>query len=119
MLEQQEKIVTVSQITGSKVFNKNGEELGKIENLMVDLATNRIRFAVLSVGGFFGLVAKSFVFAWDTLSLNKDGKGFVLNLDITREWLERVPAYDASASSMEMDITAAGDYYVDSSIHLG
>ena len=38
-------------LKGSKVINKAGEDIGKIEKLMIDLADGRIAYAVLSFGG--------------------------------------------------------------------
>jgi sporulation protein YlmC with PRC-barrel domain len=43
----------VEKIIGSKVINMKGETLGKIEDLVVDIDTGTIVYAVLESGGFF------------------------------------------------------------------
>ena len=45
----------VDKIIGSKVINLKGETLGKIEDLVVDIDTGRILYAVLDSGGFLGI----------------------------------------------------------------
>jgi sporulation protein YlmC with PRC-barrel domain len=42
------------------VENLTGEDLGKIEDLRIDLATGRVAYAVLSFGGFLGSRDKLF-----------------------------------------------------------
>jgi len=44
-------IKSVSALGGTKVINKAGKNLGKIEDFVVDLNTGRIAYAVLSFGG--------------------------------------------------------------------
>ena len=41
-------------VIGSEVTNQQSEDLGKIEDLICDLASGRIAYAVLSFGGFLG-----------------------------------------------------------------
>ena len=44
-----------SKITGSHVKNHQNEDIGTIDNLVVNPETGRVRFAVLGVGGFLGI----------------------------------------------------------------
>jgi sporulation protein YlmC with PRC-barrel domain len=50
----------VEKIIGSKVINMNGESIGKIENLVVDIDTGKILYAVLESGGFLGIGERAF-----------------------------------------------------------
>jgi sporulation protein YlmC with PRC-barrel domain len=50
----------VEKIIGSKVINLKGETLGKIENLVIDIDTGRIVYAVLESGGFWASGISSF-----------------------------------------------------------
>ena len=50
----------VEKIVGSEVVNVKGEKLGKIENLVVDIDSGRILYAVLESGGFLGIGDKLF-----------------------------------------------------------
>jgi sporulation protein YlmC with PRC-barrel domain len=63
-----------SDLVGISVVNSAGESVGKISNLIID-KENRVTGAVLSVGGFLGLGAKSVAVPWDSLKIeNRDNK---------------------------------------------
>jgi len=47
--------LSAGTIKGDKIVNRAGEDLGKIEELMVDIQSGRIAYAVLSFGGFLGM----------------------------------------------------------------
>ncbi len=49
------QLTKASQVLGTKVKNPQGEKLGHIQELGVDLQSGRIVLAVLSVGGFLGV----------------------------------------------------------------
>ena len=43
-----------------RVVNLSGQYVGKIEELMIDVTTGRVAYAVLSFGGLLGIGAKLF-----------------------------------------------------------
>jgi len=83
-----------STFIGSSVENPQGESLGKIDDLVIDPATGRITYAALSRGSVLGLGGKLFAVSWDALTLQPDGKTFVL--DVSKETLESAPGFDKS-----------------------
>jgi len=86
------RLVSAGTVTGNPVRNLSGEDLGKIEEIMLDSASGRIAYAVLSFGGFLGMGDKLFAVPWAALSLNDDRDGFILNVD--PEVLEEAPGFD-------------------------
>src|SRR5690606_9476289 len=52
--------LTASSIIGDSVENRKGETLGKIEELMVNVDTGKIEYAVLTAGGLLGVGKKLF-----------------------------------------------------------
>jgi hypothetical protein len=54
------RLLAASTIEGTPVQNQAGEDLGEINELMIDLEKGRIAYAVLSFGGFLGLGDKLF-----------------------------------------------------------
>lgn len=86
------EFLSASTIKGDKVINTEGEDLGKIEELMIDLYDGRIAYAVLSFGGFLGLDNKLFAIPWGALSLRVDEHAFVLN--VHKEVLEKAEGFD-------------------------
>ena len=85
-------LLSASSLIAHKVTNPSGENLGKIEELMMDLDTGRIAYAVLSFGGFLGFGNKLFAIPWSALNFSAEERAFVLN--ITREKLEQAPGFD-------------------------
>jgi sporulation protein YlmC with PRC-barrel domain len=83
-----------STFIGSSVVNTQGESLGKIDDLVIDPATGRITYAVLSHGSILGFGGKLFAVSWEALTLQPDGKAFVLN--VSKEVLESAPGFDKS-----------------------
>jgi sporulation protein YlmC with PRC-barrel domain len=47
------KVLSASTLKDEKVVNSKGENLGKIEDYMIDLDNGRIAYCVLSFGGFW------------------------------------------------------------------
>ena len=88
------RVLSASTLKGDDVVNRSGEDLGKIEDLMIDLDRGRIAYAVLSFGGFLGVGDKLFAIPWEALTIDTAQKRFVLN--IRKELLERAPGFDKS-----------------------
>jgi hypothetical protein len=53
-------ILAADTLTGDKVVNRQKENLGTIEHLMIDVETGRVAYAVLSFGSFLGMGDKLF-----------------------------------------------------------
>jgi sporulation protein YlmC with PRC-barrel domain len=89
---QQINAFMVEKIVGSKVMNLKGETLGKIENLVVDIDTGRIVYAVLESGGFWGIGDKLLPVPWESLAALPSEGIFFLNQ--SKEQLAKAPAFD-------------------------
>jgi sporulation protein YlmC with PRC-barrel domain len=85
-------LLSATTIIGDTVRNKSGDNLGKIEDLMLDLEYGNIAYAVLSFGGFMGMGNKLFAIPWKALTLDAEEKEFVLN--VAKESLEDAPGFD-------------------------
>jgi sporulation protein YlmC with PRC-barrel domain len=77
------KMLPVGTLTTLKVENNMGESLGKIEDLMIDVASGQIAYAVLSSGGALGRGEKLFAIPWAELKLDLE-RDEVLILDISK-----------------------------------
>jgi sporulation protein YlmC with PRC-barrel domain len=84
--------LSAESLTDDKVVNTDGEDLGKFEDLMIDLADGRIAYAALSFGGMLGMDDKLFAIPWKALSLRVHEHEFVL--DIPKEVLEKAEGFD-------------------------
>jgi uncharacterized protein YrrD len=86
------RVLSASTVNGTSVRSPDGEDLGKIEELMFDRDTGRMAYAVLSFGGFLGMGDKLFAIPWQALSLDPDREEAVLPVDKTV--LENAPGFD-------------------------
>lgn len=86
------RVLAASTLKGDRVVNRQEEDLGKIEDLMIDLDRGRIAYAVLSFGGVLGLGDKLFAIPWEALALDAVEKRFVLGID--KALLEKAPGFD-------------------------
>jgi sporulation protein YlmC with PRC-barrel domain len=82
----------VEKIIGSKVINAKGETLGKIEDLVVDIDTGTIMYAVLESGGFLGIGDKLFPVPWESLAALPSEGIFFLNK--SKEEMGKAPAFE-------------------------
>lgn len=85
-------LLSASSITGDDVCNQNDESLGAIQDLMLDIETGKIRYAVLSSGGFLGMGERLFAVPWSAFTLDAPNKRFILDVDIER--LKAAPGFD-------------------------
>ena len=85
----------LGDVIGGDVRNPEDENLGEIEELVLNPSTGEIEYAVLSFGGFMGMGDKLFALPWDALeSVHKadgDKKFFLLSVD--KEKLKNSPGF--------------------------
>lgn len=86
------KVLTASSIIGDKVFNKTGEDLGKIMDIMLDLKAGRIEYVIIAFGGFLGMRQKYFAVPFESLTLDTAQQAFVY--DQSKKSFENYPGFD-------------------------
>jgi sporulation protein YlmC with PRC-barrel domain len=79
-------------LIGEDVYNQKDEDLGDIKEIMLDMLTGEVAYAVLSFGGIAGIGEKLFAVPWERLSLDTVNKRFVLDVD--KEALKNAPGFD-------------------------
>ncbi|MBP6521093.1 MAG: PRC-barrel domain-containing protein [Shewanella sp.] len=72
--------------------NNSGETLGDIKEIMLEVETGHVGYAVLSFSTYFGFGEKLFAVPWKMLTLNHEQKCFVM--DISLERLKTAPVFD-------------------------
>ena len=91
-MQTKPRLLSADTIAGDTVRNVAGEDLGKIEDLMIDLDHARVAYAVLSFGGIMGMGNKLFAIPLDALTVDPDAHEFILH--VPRETLENAPGFD-------------------------
>ncbi|UXY14446.1 PRC-barrel domain-containing protein [Chitiniphilus purpureus] len=74
-------LMLADSLEGDEVVNGQGDKLGDIKGIMLDVQRGQIAYAVLSVGGFLGIGDKLFAIPWGALTLDADNKCFILEAD--------------------------------------
>jgi len=87
------RVLSASTLSGDDVYNKKGEKLGSIKELMLDIESGRVCYAVLSFGGFLSLGEKLFAVPWSALKVDTENKRFVM--DAAEERLKNAPGFDS------------------------
>jgi sporulation protein YlmC with PRC-barrel domain len=88
----EDTLLRSSTLFSYRVKSPQGENLGKIEEVMIDMEIKRLAYAVLSFGGFWGLGDKWVPVPWDALTFKADEKVLILNID--KEKLQKAPNFD-------------------------
>jgi sporulation protein YlmC with PRC-barrel domain len=87
-------LVKSAEVIGVSVKNSKNENLGKIEEIVLDKKTGQTSYVVLSFGGILGLGNKLFALPWHAISYDVDNDCFILNE--SKERLENAPGFDKS-----------------------
>ena len=91
-IHEYRRVMSAGTLAGDRVRNAAGDDLGKIEEIMLDVPSGRIAYAVLSFGGFLGMGNKLFAVPWSALTLDEAEHEFIL--DVPKETLENAPGFD-------------------------
>lgn len=86
------RLMGADTLIGNDVSNHMDEDLGDIKEIMLDVSTGQVAYAVLSFGSFLGLGEKLFAVPWSALTLDTQNKRFVLNVEKDR--LKSAPGFD-------------------------
>lgn len=86
------RVMAASTLEGDKVRNARNEDLGSVDEIMVDIPSGRIAYVVLSFGGVLGIGNKLFAVPWSAFTVDEDEKNFILNVD--KNTLENAPGFD-------------------------
>ena len=88
------RTLSASTIKGTKVENRKKEDIGKIQDLMINTEDGNIEYAVLSFGGFLGLGDKYFAVPMQALQFTTRDDEQTIMMDVTKEKLENAPGFD-------------------------
>lgn len=86
------EVMAADTLQGDKVVNPRGDNLGDIEDIMIDVSSGRVAYAVLSRGGILGFGDKLYAIPWEALTLDADRECFILDVDESQ--LANAPGFD-------------------------
>ncbi|MCE3254130.1 MAG: PRC-barrel domain containing protein [Cellvibrio sp.] len=103
------RLMGADTLIGNDVCNFENEDIGEIKEIMLDVASGNIEYAVLSFGSFLGMGEKLFAVPWSALKLDTENKRFQLSID--KERLRNAPGFNKNAWPDLADHTLANDLH--------
>jgi hypothetical protein len=82
----------VSSILGKNVRSKDGEDMGRIVDVIVS-RSGQLRAAVIDFGGFLGVGSRKIAVDWNALRFGSGGQPDLISLDLTKEQVRVAPEY--------------------------
>ena len=86
------RAILASKVKGTPVYNTQGEQIGHVEDIVLDKLSNEILFSVMAFGGFLGIGEKYHPVPWAQLDYQEEVDGYVVPL--SREQLQNAPSYN-------------------------
>ena len=114
MQEQREtgNLIGSDKVEGTAVYGTDNAKIGSIERVMIDKASGKVSYAVLSFGGFLGIGDDHYPLPWQSLKYDTGLGGY--RAKITEQQLKGAPKYAKAASWDWQDTNrnrAVNDYY--------
>jgi sporulation protein YlmC with PRC-barrel domain len=92
---QEMRLFDSSLIENKKVMDQDGKDMGKLERLLIDSDSGRVRFIIVQVDKEWSLNDPEVIIPWGTLQISRIGdKDYALKIDATRDKLMNAPRFD-------------------------
>ncbi len=104
--------ILASRVTGTKVRDATGADVGEVKDVVLDKTSNNIMFAVVSFGGVLGIGEKYHAIPWKELDYDPSRSCYVISW--TKEQLKAAPSdslNDLTGQNVSQYRDRAYDYY--------
>jgi len=91
---EQGYMMLASNLLGREVVSTANENLGTVEDFLVDMTDGNIPFALISHGGFLGIAQDQAPIPLSAMSVNTEQTALILN--VTQDQLQNFPNVDVS-----------------------
>jgi hypothetical protein len=90
-------LISTERVQGTDVYSPAAEKIGEIDHLMIDKASGRVTYAVMSFGGFLGLGHSHYPLPWGALKYDTSLGGY--RTSVTERQLKDAPEFTDDAWS--------------------
>lgn len=78
------ELIAADKVEGTKVYNRAGDLLGTVDEVMIGKRSGKVAYAVMSFGGFLGIGERYHPLPWNVLDYDEDKGGYVIDMDENR-----------------------------------
>lgn len=74
-------LIGADKVQGTTIYNTRGDDLGEVDDLMIDKLTGKVAYAVVTYGGFLGIGTDRRALPWGVLTYDTNLNGYVVSAD--------------------------------------
>jgi len=71
-------LISADKVSGTDVYNAQGNQLGEVEDIMIDKLSGKVAYAVIAFGGFLGMGEQRRALPWSVLKYEPRRDGYVV-----------------------------------------
>ena len=94
--------LAISDLMGMDVENRQGESIGKVDEVFIDLEEQEVVGVVVSTGGFLGIGDRKTLFGMEEMTLDVQNEKVVL--DYNRDQIRRFPEFKPDEQNVFEDL---------------
>ncbi|HYH19974.1 MAG TPA: PRC-barrel domain-containing protein [Azospirillum sp.] len=105
-------LISPNEIRGSTVFARTGEDIGDIDQIMIDVQRGQVPYVLVGRGGFLGIGEDWVAVPFQALSWSATQEGFILNASEQQlEDMEVLPKENLPAQVRTSDLKKLYDHF--------
>jgi sporulation protein YlmC with PRC-barrel domain len=101
MKKQAPRFIPTNRLERYELVNEKGQDLGQVQNFVVDMLAGRIALVIVAFGGMLGISDKWFAMPWEIMAWSPEHKKFVL--DMPQKVLETAPGMNKATWMEEIN----------------
>jgi hypothetical protein len=74
------ELIAADKVEGTRVYNRAGDLLGTVDEVMIGKRNGKVAYAVMSFGGFLGIGERYHPLPWNLLTYDEDKGGYVVDM---------------------------------------
>ena len=100
-------LIQLGEFGDFNLTNSEGDDLGEIEDVLIDVNAGQVAYAIVDVGGFLGIGEKQVAIPWQAFQIDvtveDDAEEESFMLDATEDELENAPGLDLDDWNPEVE----------------
>ena len=101
-------LLKATSLVKDDVYDGGGRLLGQIEEILIDVHSGCVRYAVLGLGGFLGIGRRRFAVPWSALTPDADDRRCIVDVTLMRLMALPVPQGDQSPRRADLSWSKEG-----------